>query len=86
MFPVPPQSDVAHCRARARISLPAIMSNFLLHKHCKPDEQFRRPEGLTELLCDITREVLREQPDCVYTFCADYLDAMLRTREQTLSE
>lgn len=62
------------------------MSNFLLHKHCKPDEQFRRPEGLTELLCDITREVLREQPDCVFTFCADYLDAMLRTREQTLSE
>lgn len=61
------------------------MTNFLLHKHRKEDENFKRPDGLTELLSDISREVLRAQPECVYTFVADYLEAMLVTREQSLS-
>lgn len=62
------------------------MTNFLLHRHRKADVQFKQPDGLKELLSDISREVLREQPQCVNTFVADYLEAMLVTRENALSE
>ncbi|KAF5287698.1 hypothetical protein FQA39_LY15798 [Lamprigera yunnana] len=39
------------------------------------------PEGLRELMSDITREVLRTQPTNMYNFIADYLDALMITRE-----
>lgn len=39
------------------------------------------PEGLRELMSDITREVLRYQPENIESFIADYLEAMLLTRE-----
>lgn len=32
-------------------------------------------------MSDISREVLRSQPEDVYTFVADYLDALMITRE-----
>ncbi|XP_028133877.1 uncharacterized protein LOC114329063 [Diabrotica virgifera virgifera] len=39
------------------------------------------PEGLKELMNDISREVLRSQPENIYLFIADYLEALLITRE-----
>ncbi|KAG5895103.1 hypothetical protein JTB14_036378 [Gonioctena quinquepunctata] len=39
------------------------------------------PDGLRELMSDISREVLRSQPENVYNFIADYLEALLITRE-----
>ncbi|CAD0202363.1 unnamed protein product [Chrysodeixis includens] len=39
------------------------------------------PDGLKELMSDITREVLRFQPDNLYKFIADYLSVLLVTRE-----
>lgn len=39
------------------------------------------PEGLQELMADVTREVLRFQPENIEEFIADYLEAMLLTRE-----
>ncbi|CAH0552516.1 unnamed protein product [Brassicogethes aeneus] len=39
------------------------------------------PDGLKELISDISREVLRSQPEDIYMFVADYLDALLITRE-----
>ncbi|XP_060531548.1 sperm surface protein Sp17 [Cylas formicarius] len=39
------------------------------------------PEGLRELMADISREVLRSQPQDLHTFIADYLDALIITRE-----
>lgn len=39
------------------------------------------PEGLRELMSDISREVLREQPKDLCLFIADYLEAMMVTRE-----
>lgn len=54
--------------------------NELLQKHgCS--NVFSVPEGLKELMSDITREVLREQPSKIYDFIANYLSAMLITRE-----
>lgn len=46
------------------------------------------PDGLKELLTDISREVLRYQPENIHEFLADYLEAMLATREelQTMHE
>lgn len=59
--------------------------NFILHKHNTPNHVAKMPEGLKELLNDITREVLRAQPEDINEFIADYLEAMLLTREQALS-
>lgn len=42
------------------------------------------PDGLRELMADIAREVLRYQPTNIENFIADYLEAMLLTREQAL--
>uniref|UniRef100_A0A2A4K6J1 RIIa domain-containing protein n=1 Tax=Heliothis virescens TaxID=7102 RepID=A0A2A4K6J1_HELVI len=39
------------------------------------------PHGLKELMSDISREVLRYQPRNLYQFIADYLSALLITRE-----
>ena len=39
------------------------------------------PDGLKELMADISREVLRSQPENMELFIADYLEAMLLTRE-----
>lgn len=46
------------------------------------------PDGLKELLADMSREVLRYQPENIHEFLADYLEAMLVTREelQTMHE
>lgn len=57
--------------------------NFLLHQHKAPSNQVQVPAGLRELIGDISREVLREQPTDVIAFIADYLDALLITRENT---
>ncbi|GLV44263.1 Radial spoke binding protein 15 [Carabus blaptoides fortunei] len=39
------------------------------------------PEGLRELMTDISREVLRHNPVQVYCFITEYLDSLLITRE-----
>lgn len=39
------------------------------------------PEGLKELMSDISREVLRSQPEQMYAFIADYCDCLFITRE-----
>lgn len=39
------------------------------------------PKGLQDLMADISREVLRNQPNKIYDFIAEYLEAMLITRE-----
>ncbi|XP_047506018.1 uncharacterized protein LOC125050314 [Pieris napi] len=54
--------------------------NELLQKHgCS--NVFSVPEGLRELMADITREVLREQPPKLFDFIANYLSVLLLTRE-----
>ncbi|XP_059047992.1 uncharacterized protein LOC131843381 [Achroia grisella] len=54
--------------------------NEILQKHgCA--NVFSVPEGLKELMSDITREVLREQPDKIFDFIANYLSVLLITRE-----
>lgn len=55
--------------------------NFHLHYHRKLSEVLHVPEGLRELMADITREVLRYQPQNIEAFIADYLESMLLTRE-----
>ncbi|XP_028166465.1 uncharacterized protein LOC114357165 [Ostrinia furnacalis] len=54
--------------------------NELLQEHgCS--NVFSIPEGLRELMCDISREVLREQPQKIFDFIANYLSVLLITRE-----
>ncbi|CAH0399330.1 unnamed protein product [Chilo suppressalis] len=54
--------------------------NELLQQHgCS--NVFSIPEGLKELMCDISREVLREQPENIFDFIANYLSVLLITRE-----
>jgi len=57
--------------------------NLLLHKHQTNNHVVPLPKGLKELLADITREVLRVQPPNIFEYIADYLDAVLITREDT---
>ncbi|EFA12374.1 hypothetical protein TcasGA2_TC002080 [Tribolium castaneum] len=52
----------------------------MLQRHCAR-YIYVVPDGLRELLSDISREVLRSEPEDIYTFIADYLDALLITRE-----
>ncbi|GJQ86277.1 hypothetical protein Trydic_g8973 [Trypoxylus dichotomus] len=54
--------------------------NAMLHKRCAKFI-YVVPEGLRELMSDISREVIRSQPKYIYTFIADYLDALMITRE-----
>ncbi|CAG9565862.1 unnamed protein product [Danaus chrysippus] len=54
--------------------------NELLQKHgCA--NVFSIPEGLKELMSDISREVLREQPKHIFAFISNYLSVMMLTRE-----
>ncbi|CAH2269409.1 uncharacterized protein LOC120632495 [Pararge aegeria] len=54
--------------------------NELLQKHgCA--NVFSVPEGLKELMADISREVLRAQPQDLNDFIANYLSVLLITRE-----
>ncbi|XP_063368224.1 uncharacterized protein LOC134656598 [Cydia amplana] len=54
--------------------------NELLQKHgCA--NVFTIPEGLKELMADITREVLRAQPEKIFDFIANYLSVLIITRE-----
>lgn len=55
--------------------------NFHLKRHRKLSEVLNVPEGLPELMTDIAREVLRYQPANIEVFIADYLEAMVLTRE-----
>ncbi|XP_030761977.1 uncharacterized protein LOC115886813 [Sitophilus oryzae] len=52
----------------------------MLQRHCAR-YIYVIPEGLKELMSDISREVLRSQPENIYMFIADYLDALMITRE-----
>lgn len=52
----------------------------MLQRHCAR-YIYVIPDGLRELMSDISREVLRSQPKDVYSFIADYLDALMITRE-----
>ncbi|CAG9130029.1 unnamed protein product [Plutella xylostella] len=57
--------------------------NELLQKHgCA--NVFSVPEGLKELMADISREVLREQPERIYEFISGYLSCLLVSREHGL--
>ncbi|XP_045512241.1 sperm surface protein Sp17-like isoform X2 [Pieris brassicae] len=42
--------------------------------------QISPPVGLQELMSDITREVLRAQPQNIYSFIANYLETLLEVR------
>ncbi|XP_065156998.1 unconventional myosin-IXAa-like [Atheta coriaria] len=54
--------------------------NPMLQRHCAKFI-YIVPDGLRELMSDISREVIRTQPENVYTYIADYLDALMITRE-----
>ncbi|XP_013169623.1 PREDICTED: uncharacterized protein LOC106119254 [Papilio xuthus] len=53
----------------------------LLQSQIKDSCKLALPEGLRDLMCDISREVLRARPQDLYQFIADYLAAMLVARE-----
>ena len=55
--------------------------NFLLHRHKSPSHIVQVPDGLRELMSDISREVLRSQPQNILLFIADYVEALQRTRD-----
>ncbi|CAH2087694.1 unnamed protein product [Euphydryas editha] len=48
-----------------------------IHESCK----LALPEGLKDLMSDISREVLRAQPQNLYHFIANYLESLLEVRE-----
>ncbi|CAB3244988.1 unnamed protein product [Arctia plantaginis] len=50
-------------------------------KNLIEDCRLNLPDGLRELMGDISREVLRAQPSNLYRFIADYLSALLVTRD-----
>lgn len=60
--------------------------NFLLHKYNTENQSVKIPNGLNELMSDIGREVLREQPTEIYAFIANYLESMLVVREESQSK
>lgn len=60
--------------------------NFILHKHNTENHHVKMPDGLKELLSDISREVLRSQPDDPYDFIANYLETLMVVREESLSK
>ena len=55
--------------------------NVTLQKH-GAKKIYPVPDGLHELASDVTREVLRNQPDNIYLFISDYLETMLDVREK----
>lgn len=44
-------------------------------------QSIKVPDGLKELMFDISREVLRDQPENINEFIADYLEEMVLKRE-----
>ncbi|XP_055611888.1 abnormal spindle-like microcephaly-associated protein homolog [Uranotaenia lowii] len=55
--------------------------NFLLHRQRTPGSVIPVSEEIKELMYEISREVLREQPRNVIVFLADYLESKLLRRE-----
>lgn len=55
--------------------------NYLMFQQSGDGQFLKVPDGLKELMSDISREVLREQPENIYEFIADYLEEMEITRE-----
>lgn len=55
--------------------------NYLMFQQSGEGQRIGIPDGLKELMTDISREVLREQPENIYEFIADYLEGMEITRE-----
>lgn len=47
--------------------------------------RFPVPSGLYELMSDIAREVLRDQPSLLYQYIAHYMDTLVRVREYARS-
>lgn len=54
--------------------------NYLMF-HQSGEGPIKVPDGLKPLMSDISREVLREQPENIYEFIADYLEEMELARE-----
>ncbi|XP_050070277.1 uncharacterized protein LOC126558325 [Anopheles maculipalpis] len=57
--------------------------NYLLHRQRSPGAVIPIPEELEELMSEISREVLRQQPPNVIHFLADYLEEKLARRENS---
>lgn len=55
--------------------------NYLMFHQSAEGQFLRVPDGLKQLMSDISREVLREQPENIYEFVADYLEEMTLARE-----
>lgn len=55
--------------------------NYLMFQHSGEGQFLKVPDGLKELMSDISREVLRDQPENIYEFIADYLEEMEIARE-----
>ncbi|KAH8311408.1 hypothetical protein KR044_006172, partial [Drosophila immigrans] len=60
--------------------------NYLIQRGKVRQQAIGVPEGLPELLSDITREVLRCQPtkECICQFIIDYLHSVIVTREKAM--
>ncbi|XP_022213482.2 E3 ubiquitin-protein ligase Hakai [Drosophila obscura] len=60
--------------------------NYLIQRGKVRQQAINCPEGLPEILADITREVLRCQPtkECLCQFIIDYLHSVIVTREKAL--
>ncbi len=55
--------------------------NYLMFHQSGEGQFLKVPDGLKQLMSDISREVLREQPENIYEFIADYLEEMELARE-----
>lgn len=55
--------------------------NFSLYHHRKLSDIIVIPKGLPELMADITKQVIKYQPQNLEEFLAEYLDALVQTRE-----
>ncbi|EDW42500.1 fibrous sheath CABYR-binding protein [Drosophila sechellia] len=60
--------------------------NYLIQRGKMRQQAINVPEGLPELLSDVTREVLRCQPkkECLCQFIIDYLHSVIVTREKAM--
>ncbi|XP_037923749.1 uncharacterized protein LOC119659622 isoform X2 [Hermetia illucens] len=58
--------------------------NYFLHQQKRKEARTNIPPGLPDLMADIARRVLEKQPENgeIYKFIADYLGALLETREK----
>ncbi|XP_002731962.1 uncharacterized protein LOC100378057 [Saccoglossus kowalevskii] len=45
--------------------------------------KYKIPDGFESLLEGLTKEILRSQPENIYTFAADYFDSLINIRETT---